>query len=676
MYQTPGSHRITTKQSVKDDAGSERLINDTDQHFVFVRPKALIESSGSVWASEIVLLRHTNPNTFEVEANKMQTPEYTESFRSCCAMLHDHTFLFEDMTTDADLEKLALNDNEETSKFINYEQQRLNVLSSRLQNTIYKITELQSDFSEAEQTLLNSGVKPVLNVLLEKASTEPDNYTYTLKEHCEEVNGCCQKLLQVIADLKVPPVKPRVAYLTDAGPGVGVSNFQVRFRDAEISRMYNSDYRVRVHRSRGDSGQGEAERTNSAIADSIVDGATIQWETIKRYEGMTAAQVSEMSVKDFEEYEKDRMTKNAWIVAEELVTRIDGAPVLGDYIDCRLSDKAENMFFFNKEYLTEFQHATTQEKINSTPGSGYMEKVLKFQQQHYRTGELFTEYIKYGCSNDTGVKCDFCASHEWTGPPAQRIPQPQQDIEKPGHYLNVFETPRTDGEGEIRTVDDCQPRVVISSSYKDGKISLDDTDIIEETAAKLAINEALVVSCITHLRDLEANRERREQEKMRNKEKIANNTFGDYNWLELVLSGRINKLLVVELNKYIEYHKLNMKCSKKDKIRAITVNVLKQESMEKQKDAMRQVSGQVEDDGDLLDNAVLSSDDSDYEYTSESEARGSNNGGNNDDESDDDDCDLVFKDLDEESDNFSQSGLIVTTRSGRNAGSWKLAFTD
>ena len=267
-------------------------------------------------------------------------------------------------------------------------------------------------------------------------------------------------------------------------------------------------------------------------------------------------------------------------------------------------------------------------------------------------------------------------SHEWTGPPAQRTPQPQQDSENPGHYFNVFETPRTDSEDKIRTVDDCQPRVVISSLYKNGKISLDDTDIIKETAAKLAINEALVVSCITHLRDLEANRKRREQEKMRNKEKIANNTFEDDNWLELVLSGKINKLLVVELNKYIEYHKLNMKCSKKDKIRAITVNVLKQESMEKQKDTMRQVSGQVEYDDYLLDNAVLSSDDSDYEHTWESEARGSNNVVNNDDESDDDDFDLVFKDLDEESDNFSQSGLIVTTRSGRNARSWKLAFTD
>jgi hypothetical protein len=35
-----------------------------------------------------------------------------------------------------------------------------------------------------------------------------------------------------------------------------------------------------------------------------------------------------MSLKEFEEYENDRMTKNAWIVANELVKRIDGAPVL------------------------------------------------------------------------------------------------------------------------------------------------------------------------------------------------------------------------------------------------------------------------------------------------------------------------------------------------------------
>jgi hypothetical protein len=39
---------------------------------------------------------------------------------------------------------------------------------------------------------------------------------------------------------------------------------EVKFRDAEINRMYDVDYSIRVHRSRDDSGQGEAERTNSA----------------------------------------------------------------------------------------------------------------------------------------------------------------------------------------------------------------------------------------------------------------------------------------------------------------------------------------------------------------------------------------------------------------------------
>lgn len=56
---------------------------------------------------------------------------------------------------------------------------------------------------------------------------------------------------------------------TDAGPGVGVSNFEVQFRDAEMARFWKSDYRIRVNRSRQDSHVNEAaERTNSAIGDA------------------------------------------------------------------------------------------------------------------------------------------------------------------------------------------------------------------------------------------------------------------------------------------------------------------------------------------------------------------------------------------------------------------------
>ena len=129
------------------------------------------------------------------------------------------------------------------------------------------------------------------------------------------------------------------------------------------------------------------------------------------------------------------------------------------------------------------------------------------------------------------------------------------------------------------------------------------------------------------------------------------------------MSGKINKLLVVELNKYLEKYKLNLKCSKKDKIQAITLNVLKQKSVERTKHVMKEVSSQLQDGDDLVDRTV-----SDDELSYESD----------EDNSSDDDDDLVFKDFDEESEELSQlaHGLVVTTRSGRSTGSWKLAFTE
>ena len=53
---------------------------------------------------------------------------------------------------------------------------------------------------------------------------------------------------------------------------------EVRFRDAELSRIWNSDYRIRIHRAHEHSGQGEAERTNSAVGDAIIHGGSIKWE--------------------------------------------------------------------------------------------------------------------------------------------------------------------------------------------------------------------------------------------------------------------------------------------------------------------------------------------------------------------------------------------------------------
>ena len=54
------------------------------------------------------------------------------------------------------------------------------------------------------------------------------------------------------------------------------------------------------------------------------------------------------------DYEKERIEKNAWIVAKELVKRIDCAPVLGEQVNAKLSDMTDKLFFFNKDLLMEY----------------------------------------------------------------------------------------------------------------------------------------------------------------------------------------------------------------------------------------------------------------------------------------------------------------------------------
>ena len=58
---------------------------------------------------------------------------------------------------------------------------------------------------------------------------------------------------------------------------------EVGFRDAGFSRIWKSDYRIRIHRAHESSGQGEAERTNSAVRDAIINGGSIKWKYFPRF---------------------------------------------------------------------------------------------------------------------------------------------------------------------------------------------------------------------------------------------------------------------------------------------------------------------------------------------------------------------------------------------------------
>lgn len=124
--------------------------------------------------------------------------------------------------------------------------------------------------------------------------------------------------MKKISEFNLAPVKPCILELTDGGPGVGVSNFEVRFRDAEIALLQNSDRRAKLHSATNDSGQNEAERSNACIGDVLVSGGSLKWEYYEQYHGLEEGELKRMSAKELEDLENDRMKKNAWRVAEEV----------------------------------------------------------------------------------------------------------------------------------------------------------------------------------------------------------------------------------------------------------------------------------------------------------------------------------------------------------------------
>ncbi|CAH3135445.1 unnamed protein product, partial [Porites lobata] len=280
VYVTPGSHRIFTKSSVMAD-NDEKLVTEDDRHHVIVRPRAIVGSSGSVWASKTIRLRHEDPAAFEVEKTETNA-EHSLGFRKCCARLHDDLFL-------------------------------------------------------------------------------------------------------------------------------------------------------------GDSGQGEAERTNSAISGALVDGATLEWKKYRRFEDLSEDEIKAMSLHSYEQYEKERMEKNAWHVCKQVAERIDDAPVLKDYITSRVSESPEELFFFNASELNTYRNASENSKAE-IPGAAYLNKIESFIEDHYVRGELFFEFSKR-CKLHT--LCSWCTNNRWVGPVTERIPQPVPDKQIPGHFMDVYETPTT-----------------------------------------------------------------------------------------------------------------------------------------------------------------------------------------------------------------------------------------
>ena len=303
----------------------------------------------------------------------------------------------------------------------------------------------------------------------------------------------------MLDDLCLPAVKSRWADLTDAGPGVGVSNYDVRFRDAELARIHNSGYRLLCHRSRGDSGQGKAERANSAIADAVVDGATLDWERVKRFDDLSKEQILKMSLPKFEKYERRHMAINAWYVSEQIAERIDDAPVLKENIHSYLMETSEELFFFNKPYIDSYRDASEKTK-DKVPGSSYIRKIESFVEKHYVRGELLMGFNRGSCkvSDPYSELCEWCSVNRWVAYPLERIPQPMPDGEQAGHYLDAFETTTHDENGRLRKPDDCLPRKNLIDLFDQKETGLEQPEEIKKLSQEFYVEEKHVNGYLRH----------------------------------------------------------------------------------------------------------------------------------------------------------------------------------
>ena len=151
------------------------------------------------------------------------------------------------------------------------------------------------------------------------------------------------------------------------------------------------------------------------------------------------------------------------------------------------------------------------------------------------------------------------------GPETEGSSQPVPDKQKPGHFMDVHETP-TSG----RTVDDFQPRKCLKDLYENGDISADNRDVIANFCATYNVEEKHVVDYLGHVIDIDIRREiRTTTTKERRRLEEERTSYKDYEWGVLIEENKLKKLRVKQLDLYLKEHGLTTIGLKLDKLKAI-----------------------------------------------------------------------------------------------------------
>ena len=142
----------------------------------------------------------------------------------------------------------------------------------------------------------------------------------------KEIIEISHTLLHKLEELDLPPVCSDILERTDAGPGVGIPNVEVRYRFVELCRIHKSSRRNRIHLAREDSVHNEAERTMSCIGEAVVDGSALKTDYFKPFQSMDEKEIEELTIEETDAHKASCMEKNASAIWNDVKCRVDEEP--------------------------------------------------------------------------------------------------------------------------------------------------------------------------------------------------------------------------------------------------------------------------------------------------------------------------------------------------------------
>ena len=167
-----------------------------------------------------------------------------------------------------------------------------------------------------------------------------------------------------------------------------------------------------------------------------------------------------------------------------------------------------------------------------------------FINRHFEVGEKYLEFLRSPYVDP----CEQCPKSTFICPKYHKTSKPMPDYSTDGyHYFPASKTPPEMNDKE-REIDDFQPR----AQLKKTKMKM----IFKTFATHLCIIEKhLLLKYLNHLRYLKIKQEKGEQKNQLRKEQNQK-SFSEYDWEELIYSGKLRTVTHNHLNKHLHHYSI------------------------------------------------------------------------------------------------------------------------